>query len=198
MQLRSENVSARVGGGAWVVCAVVALALSGCVGGPGQGSEPTPPPSRDATAAVQSATTPLSLTLEGLIVYRFADRTLLRYEGDSPQFCFQMPSATATFEATLTWDVPQQMVLGFGAPGYASDPSKTYAAPPESPPRNLTPPLTVFIDHPEEGTWTANALPWAAGGGVSWRLQMDWEVARSNAPLDEIAPDDGTCFAERR
>jgi hypothetical protein len=141
-------------------------------GRPGQGSVPDGPASGTAveTTSSYSGRVVLRATGEG-------DPTYIE-EGDSPQFCFGLPTNVTQVRAVFTYSPRQQAGLEFHAEGvYVNSWSDS--------PADLVPesPITLTIGDPSGGAWFVAGGPGSVGGAMDW--SMDLTMVTEGLPSPE-------------
>jgi hypothetical protein len=159
---------------AGLILLLTAAVLAGCTSETSQ-IIPTSEVSSDDNAHVVT----VSRSLSGQVLYRIAndEPPLAAHSGDSPTFCFLMPSHSRHFRANLSWDPPQPFFLQFNE-GASDSPAATASG--------TLPPLEITISEPREGEWFGYAGPSSVGGGVAWQLDLEWQVTGATEIEDTI------------
>jgi hypothetical protein len=169
-----------------IVTAVTVLA--GCIGGgdggtgsAGVGGTTAGP--EEASEQEPNQTVTLQREYDGFLVYRSIgdSEPLIREQGNSTTFCFNVPEDTRSFQGHLEWIPPEQMGLEFKGPEKTKksynigNPASLYSLPP----------IDLRVQDPAPGTWFAYAGPGASGVAIDWNLTMTWNVERGNASVNE-------------
>ncbi|MHB8584903.1 MAG: hypothetical protein ACYDDF_03590 [Thermoplasmatota archaeon] len=172
---------------------MMAVLVGGCMG------SPVPPPrasaiatadgsgrgaQRDASGDASRPSAPTgfaetTIHFGGIILLRPAGSPIL-FEGDNPEFSFEIPPNASALWANATWTPSLEPAgLELHHPGRCSfDPDRVTSW--RTPLVQTPSPATLKVVHPAAGTWCGYFGPGSVGGGMAWNLTVTFAAPQKS------------------